>query len=77
MKITLGDEFTEFQNYYRNISSMLGEKKILATVSSVNGDVRFYGLFETSMNLEGIDRHQRLVTSYQKLHEWRAANAER
>jgi len=30
--------------------------------------VRFFGLTPTSMKLEGLDRHQRLVDSYTKLH---------
>jgi ribosomal protein S12 methylthiotransferase accessory factor len=30
--------------------------------------VRFYGLTPTSMKLEGLDRHQRLIDSYKKLH---------
>ncbi|GHC25182.1 hypothetical protein GCM10010082_17520 [Kushneria pakistanensis] len=76
LEIALDDEL-EFEDYYKNLSRMFGEEKILAAVGSVNGDVRFYGLTETGMNLEGIDRHQRLITSYQKLHAWRAANAER
>ncbi|WP_299260621.1 OsmC domain/YcaO domain-containing protein [uncultured Kushneria sp.] len=74
LEIAIDDEL-EFEDYYRNLSRMFGEEKILAAVGSVNGDVRFYGLFDTSMNLEGIDRHQRLITSYQKLHAWRAAKA--
>ncbi|WP_457808914.1 OsmC domain/YcaO domain-containing protein [Kushneria sp. EE4] len=76
LEIALDDEL-EFDDYYKNLSRMFGEEKILAAVGSVNGDVRFYGLTETNMNLEGIDRHQRLITSYQKLHAWRAANAGR
>lgn len=42
---------------------MFGVEKMLAAVGAVNGDVRFYGLTETNMNLEGIERHQRLITS--------------
>ncbi|MCX2524072.1 hypothetical protein [Larsenimonas rhizosphaerae] len=61
---------------YRNLVRMFGEEKINATVGYINADVRFYGLTETSMNLEGIDRHQRLITSYQKLHAWRAAKVD-
>ncbi|WP_445619919.1 OsmC domain/YcaO domain-containing protein [Kushneria sp. Sum13] len=76
LEIALDDEL-EFEDYHKNLSRMFGEEKILAAVGSVNGDVRFYGLTETNMNLEGIDRHQRLITSYQKLHAWRAANAKR
>ena len=74
LEIALDDEL-EFKDYYKNLSRMFGEEKIHSTVGSVNGDVRFYGLTETNMNLDGIDRHQRLITSYQKLHAWRAAKA--
>jgi ribosomal protein S12 methylthiotransferase accessory factor len=41
----------------------------------VDGSVRFYGLSPTSMALEGLDRHQRLIDSYRKLHKARAAAA--
>jgi ribosomal protein S12 methylthiotransferase accessory factor len=34
--------------------------------------VRFFGLTPTSMKLEGLDRHQRLIDSYKKLHVARA-----
>jgi ribosomal protein S12 methylthiotransferase accessory factor len=37
--------------------------------------VRFYGLTPTSMQLEGLDRHQRLLDSYKKLHAARARAA--
>ncbi|ART62853.1 hypothetical protein [Kushneria marisflavi] len=47
----------------QSLSRMFGEEKMLTEVSSVNGDVRFYGYIETGMNLEGIDRHQRLIRS--------------
>ncbi|MCM2972587.1 OsmC domain/YcaO domain-containing protein [Larsenimonas suaedae] len=74
LEILLDDEL-EFEDYHRNLVRMFGEEKINAAVGSINGDVRFYGLTETNMNLDGIDRHQRLITSYQKLHAWRAAKA--
>jgi ribosomal protein S12 methylthiotransferase accessory factor len=38
----------------------------------VDGSVRFFGLAPTSMKLEGLDRHQRLIDSYKKLHKARA-----
>jgi ribosomal protein S12 methylthiotransferase accessory factor len=43
-----------------------------AVMGSVDGSVRFYGLTPTSMNLEGLHRHQRLIDSYRKLHAARA-----
>jgi hypothetical protein len=43
-----------------------------AVLGSVDGSVRFFGLTPTSMKLEGLDRHQRLIDSYKKLHVARA-----
>jgi len=43
-----------------------------AVIGSVEGSVRFHGLTPTSMKLEGLDRHLRLVDSYKKLHALRA-----
>jgi len=37
-------------------------------LGSVNGSVRFFGLTPTSMKLEGLDRHHRLIDSLKKLH---------
>jgi enamine deaminase RidA (YjgF/YER057c/UK114 family) len=41
-------------------------------LGSVDGSVRFFGLTPTSMKLEGLDRHHRLIDSYKKLHAARA-----
>ena len=35
---------------------------------SVTGKYRFYGLTKTSLSLEGLDTHRRLVDSYKKIH---------
>jgi ribosomal protein S12 methylthiotransferase accessory factor len=43
-----------------------------AVLGSVDGTVRFHGLTPTSMKLEGLDRHHRLMDSYRKLHQARA-----
>ena len=43
-----------------------------AVIGSLEGNVRFHGLTPTSMKLEGLDRHQRLIDSYRKLHGARA-----
>jgi ribosomal protein S12 methylthiotransferase accessory factor len=42
-------------------------------LGSVDGSVRFFGLTPTSTKLEGLDRHQRLMDSYKKLHKARAS----
>jgi ribosomal protein S12 methylthiotransferase accessory factor len=41
----------------------------------VDGSVRFHGLTPTSLKLDGLDRHQRLLDSYKKLHAARASAA--
>ncbi len=74
LEITLDDEL-ELDDYLYNLRRMFGEATMDAVVGSVNGSVRFHGLTPTSMKLEGIDRHQRLIESYQKLHAARAARA--
>ncbi|MDF0750216.1 OsmC domain/YcaO domain-containing protein [Marinobacter sp. 71-i] len=74
LEITLSDEL-ELPDYLPNLQRMFGEDTMAAVVGSVSGEVRFHGLTPTSMKLEGLDKHQRLVDSYKKLHAARAANA--
>ncbi|MCB6185057.1 OsmC domain/YcaO domain-containing protein [Leeia sp. TBRC 13508] len=69
------DEELEIEDYEPNFRRMYGDEKIDAAIGMIEGDVRFYGLTPTSMKLEGLDRHQRLIDSYQKLHKARAQKA--
>ncbi|OLO08362.1 protein involved in RimO-mediated beta-methylthiolation of ribosomal protein S12 YcaO [Salinicola sp. MH3R3-1] len=72
LQITL-DEELELDDYRYNLSRMFGEETMTAAVGSVEGSVRFAGLTPTNVQLEGLDRHQRLLESYRKLHAARAA----
>ncbi|WP_151703619.1 OsmC domain/YcaO domain-containing protein [Nitrincola alkalilacustris] len=74
LEITLDDEL-ELDDYLPNLKRMFGEEVMKAVVGSVNGEVRFHGLTPTSMQLEGLDKHLRLIESYKKLHAARAARA--
>ena len=74
LEITLDDEL-ELEDYLYNFRRMFGEDTMAAVVGSVQGEVRFHGLEPTNMQLEGLDRHLRLIESYQKLHAHRAALA--
>ena len=74
LEITLDDEL-ELPDYLPNLQRMFGEDTMAAVVGSVTGEVRFHGLTPTSMKLEGLEKHQRLVDSYKKLHAARAAKA--
>lgn len=72
LEIALDDEL-EIEDFIYNLNRMFGETVMTNVIDSINGDVRFYGLTPTNMNLDGLDRHQRLLTSYNKLHQARAA----
>ncbi len=66
------DEEMELEEYEHNFRRMFGDERMDAVMGSVEGSIRFYGLTETSMKLEGLDRHLRLIDSYKKLHAARA-----
>ena len=76
LEVLLDDEL-ELDDYEANFRRMFGNPRMDAVIGSVEGSVRFYGLTPTSMKLEGLDRHQRLIDSYRKLHAARAAVASR
>ncbi|KAB0491260.1 OsmC domain/YcaO domain-containing protein [Pseudomonas vancouverensis] len=67
------DEDLELADYEVNFRRMFGDERMDAAIGSVNGSVRFHGLTPTSMKLEGLDRHLRLIDSYKKLHAARAS----
>ncbi|MGR4068669.1 OsmC domain/YcaO domain-containing protein [Halomonas sp. LR3S48] len=74
LEIVLDDEL-ELDDYIYNLTRMFGEQTMAAVVGSVSGEVRFHGLTPTNMQLEGLEKHQRLIESYKKLHAHRAARA--
>jgi len=74
LEVLLDDEL-ELEDYQANFRRMFGDERMDAVLGSVDGSVRFFGLAPTSMKLEGLDRHQRLVDSYRKLHSARGRAA--
>ncbi|WP_343729891.1 OsmC domain/YcaO domain-containing protein [Duganella sp.] len=69
------DEELELDDYVHNFRRMFGDARMDAVLGAVDGSVRFHGLTPTSMRLEGLERHQRLLDSYRKLHAARARRA--
>ena len=65
------DPELDIENYEHNFRRMFGNARMDAVLGSVDGSVRFFGLTPTSMKLEGLDRHRRLIDSYKKLHSVR------
>jgi ribosomal protein S12 methylthiotransferase accessory factor len=66
------DEDLELADYEVNFRRMFGDTRMDAAMGSVDGSVRFFGLTPTSMKLEGLDRHHRLLDSYKKIYKARA-----
>ncbi|MDQ8934636.1 OsmC domain/YcaO domain-containing protein [Acinetobacter rudis] len=71
LEVVIDDEL-ELDDYAHNFRRMFGDERMDAAVASVQGQIRFHGLTPTSMKLEGLDRHLRLIESYKKLHAARA-----
>lgn len=71
LEVLLDDDM-ELDDYAVNFRRMFGDARMDAVMGSVDGSVRFFGLTPTSMKLEGLDRHHRLIDSYKKLHKARA-----
>nr|WP_314625811.1 OsmC domain/YcaO domain-containing protein [uncultured Noviherbaspirillum sp.] len=67
LEVLLDDDL-ELDDYVANFRRMFGNARMDAVLGSVDGSVRFFGLTPTSMKLEGLDRHSRLIDSYKKMH---------
>jgi ribosomal protein S12 methylthiotransferase accessory factor len=74
LEVTLSTDM-ELDDYINNFNRMFGQETMKHVVGSVVGEVKFYGLTPTSMKLEGLDKHLRLIESYKKLHRARALYA--
>ncbi|SBS33553.1 Ribosomal protein S12 methylthiotransferase accessory factor YcaO [Marinomonas spartinae] len=73
LEVTLDDELA-LEDFIHSFNRMFGKEVMENVVGSVTGEVRFYGLTKTSMQLEGIEPHLRLIESYKKLHQARNDN---
>ena len=71
LEVMLDDDL-ELDDYAVNFRRMFGDARMDAVMGSVDGSVRFFGLTPTSIKLEGLERHHRLIDSYKKLHTARA-----
>ena len=73
LEITLDDELA-LEDFIDSLNRMFGENNMKDVVGSVYGEIKFHGLTKTSMQLEGLDKHLRLIDSYKKLHKARGLN---
>lgn len=66
LDITVSDEL-ELSDYLPNLTRMYGTKVMDAVTQSISGEIKFYGLTPTNMQLVGIDKHLKFIESYKKL----------
>jgi ribosomal protein S12 methylthiotransferase accessory factor len=65
------DEELALEDFIANFRRMFGTEVMDNVVGSINSEITFFGLTKTSMKLEGLDRHLKLIESYKKLHQAR------
>lgn len=66
LDITLDDEL-DLEDYIPNMTRMFGNEILKNALDTITGDMKFFGLTKTNMQLEGLDKHLRLIESYRKL----------
>ncbi len=68
------DDALDLAHFIHSFRRMYGAATMDRVVGMVSGTMKFDGLTATSMRLEGIDKHLRLIESYKKLH-WARSEA--
>jgi ribosomal protein S12 methylthiotransferase accessory factor len=66
LDITIDDEL-ELANFTPNLTRMFGAETLNNAIGSVSGEIRFFDIPKTNMKLDGLDKHLKLLESYQKL----------
>lgn len=70
LHITLDPEL-KLDDYIQSFNRMFTPDLMVQVTGSVTGEVRFHGLTPTGMNLEGQEKHLKLLESYEKLYQAR------
>ena len=66
LDITISDEL-EMDDYLPSLNRMYGEELMNTVLETISTEICFYGLTPTNMQLDGLEKHQRLIESYEKL----------
>jgi ribosomal protein S12 methylthiotransferase accessory factor len=66
LDITLSDD-QDVEDYIPNMTRMFGAETLNNALGTISGEIRFLGLTKTNTQLEGLDKHLKLIESYQKL----------
>jgi len=65
LKLDVGDYFSALKKLY-------GETLVTDMVSVIKGERRFYGLEELGDDFSRVEKHQKLIQNYQKVHKFRS-----
>ncbi|HLT22827.1 MAG TPA: OsmC domain/YcaO domain-containing protein [Bacteriovoracaceae bacterium] len=65
-------EDLDLADYIHNLRRMYGNELMEIVTKTLNGELKFYGLFPTDTNLTGVDKHLRLIESYHKIQKVKA-----
>ncbi|MBC77743.1 MAG: OsmC domain/YcaO domain-containing protein [Halobacteriovoraceae bacterium] len=60
-------EDLDLPNYQKALETMYGKELFNCALNTVKGNLKFHGLAKTDSNLKGLDKHKRLIESYEKL----------
>jgi ribosomal protein S12 methylthiotransferase accessory factor len=66
LDITLNEDL-EIEDFIPNMTRMFGLETLNTALGTITGEIRFFGLSKTNMQLEGLDKHLKLIASYEKL----------
>lgn len=66
------DDHLELDDFKKNLDLMFGPEIVDEGIRLITGEDRFHGLHEIGEELNGLDKHQRLIESYRKLKKARA-----
>lgn len=61
------NEDLSYKNFEYNLKRMYGDKLLNNTLKAIRGEIKFYGLDRIDNNLNAIEKHSRLIRSYEKL----------
>ncbi len=67
------EEELEIEDYRSALERMYGSELLETCLKTISGEIRFHGLIETDMGFKNLDKHQRLIESYEKLQKAKRA----
>jgi ribosomal protein S12 methylthiotransferase accessory factor len=67
------DSALKLEHFKSNIIRMYGDELVNAAIKTVLGEIKFYGIPKSNLQLEGLDKHLKLLASFKKLQKKRTS----